>query len=242
MSSRGCGASKGVRSRCNLPASPLPRGGGCAKTRGLHAGERVPLRGAVRCIEVSDDQKGPDKGFGPKKPRATFGDVMLGIPAGRGGEQQDRPKGDRHRGERASASPGETPPSEPPRREPRKPERRKPQGPLVVVRRASGAIETRGGEASEASEPVPATESAAAPESAAPAPVEAAPAPTPVAPRSPLYEEVREDQSFAEMYEAHAKQEGGAHRKMPRVGERVTGTIFQLGADTAFLTLNGRTE
>ena len=44
------------------------------------------------------------------------------------------------------------------------------------------------------------------------------------------------------MYEAHAKQEGGAHRKMPRVGERVTGTIFQLGADTAFLTLSGRTE
>ena len=51
-----------------------------------------------------------------------------------------------------------------------------------------------------------------------------------------------EDQSFAEMYEAHAKQEGGAHRKMPRIGERVTGTIFQLGADTAFLTLSGRTE
>src|SRR5262249_59067595 len=36
--------------------------------------------------------------------------------------------------------------------------------------------------------------------------------------------------------------EGGAHRKMPRIGERVTGTIFQLGADTAFLTLSGRTE
>ena len=197
---------------------------------------------------MSDDQKGPDKGFGPKKPRATFGDVMLGIPAGRGGEQQDRPKGDRHRGERASASPGETPPSEPPRREPRKPERRKPQGPLVVVRRASGAIETRGGEAPEATEPTPATESgttpenATTPESATPAPVEATPAPTPVAPRSQLYEEVPEDQSFAEMYEAHAKQEGGGHRKMPRVGERVTGTIFQLGADTAFLTLNGRTE
>ena len=197
---------------------------------------------------MSDDQKGPDKGFGPKRPRATFGDVMLGIPAGRGGEQQDRPKGDRRRGERASASPGETPPSEPPRREPRKPERRKPQGPLVVVRRASGAIETRGGEAPEAAEPTPATESgttpenATTPESATPAPVEATPAPTPVVPRSPLYEEVPEDQSFAEMYEAHAKQEGGGHRKMPRVGERVTGTIFQLGADTAFLTLNGRTE
>ena len=29
---------------------------------------------------------------------------------------------------------------------------------------------------------------------------------------------------------------------MPRVGERVTGTIFQLGADTAFVSLGGRSE
>ena len=57
---------------------------------------------------MSDDQKGPDKGFGPRKPRATFGDVMLGIPAGRGGDQQDRPKGDRRREKPASAAAGET--------------------------------------------------------------------------------------------------------------------------------------
>jgi len=190
---------------------------------------------------VSDDQKGPDKGFGPRKPRATFGDVMLGIPAGRGGEQQDRPKGDRRRDEPASAGTPETPPSEPARREPRKPERRKAQGPMVVVRRASGVIETRGPETPAAAEPTaPATEGTPTAE-AAPAPT---PTPTPPAPapRSALYEEVPEDQSFAEMYEAHAKQEGPGHRKMPRVGERVSGTIFQLGADTAFLTLSGRTE
>ena len=79
---------------------PLPPGGGCAKTRGPHVGaSRPPARGAARSIEVSDDQKGPDKGFGPRKPRATFGDVMLGIPAGRGGDQQDRPKGNRRREE-----------------------------------------------------------------------------------------------------------------------------------------------
>jgi small subunit ribosomal protein S1 len=192
---------------------------------------------------VSDDQKGPDKGFGPKKPRATFGDVMLGIPAGRGGDDSGKPKGERRREERASGQPGEAAPSEPPRREPRKPERRKAQGPLVVVRRASGAIETRepGAETPVAEPTAPATESSTAPEHA-PAAEAAAPVPTPVAPRSALYEEVPEDQSFAEMYEAHAKQEGGAHRKMPRIGERVTGTIFQLGADTAFMTLNGRTE
>jgi small subunit ribosomal protein S1 len=188
---------------------------------------------------VSDDQKGP--GFGPKKPRATFGDVMLGIPAGRGGEDSGKSKGDRRREERPSGQASEAAPSEPPRREPRKPERRKPQGPLVVVRRASGAIETREpGAETPAVEPA-ATEGTAAPETA-PAAEAAAPVPTPPAPRSALFEEVHEDQSFAEMYEAHAKQEGGAHRKMPRIGERVTGTIFQLGADTAFLTLSGRTE
>ncbi|HZW91184.1 MAG TPA: S1 RNA-binding domain-containing protein, partial [Myxococcaceae bacterium] len=184
---------------------------------------------------MSDDQKGPEKGGGPRKPRATFGDVMLGIPAGRGGEDKERPRGDRRREEPVSAASGtESPPGETPRREPKKPERRKPQGPLVVVRRASGAIETRGPETPKAEEQPPAPS-----QEAAPAPVEQ---PVTPAPRSPLYEEVPEDQSFAEMYEAHAKSEGGAHRKQPRVGERVTGTIFQLGADTAFLTLNGRTE
>jgi small subunit ribosomal protein S1 len=164
---------------------------------------------------------------------------MLGIPAGRGGEDKDRPRGDRRRDEPPSAASGaESPPGETPRREPKKPERRKPQGPLVVVRRASGAIETRGPETPKAEEPPVAPTQEAAP---APVPPPAEQPVTP-APRSPLYEEVPEDQSFAEMYEAHAKQEGGPPRRMPRVGERVTGTIFQLGADTAFLTLGGRTE
>ena len=187
---------------------------------------------------MSDDQKGPDKGgFGPRKPRATFGDVMLGIPAGRGGEEQDRPRGERRRDAPASAAPASEPGAEPPRREPKKPERRKPQGPLVVVRRASGAIETRGPETPKAEEPA-----AAAVEASTPASPEPTVPATPPPARSALYEEVPEDQSFAEMYEAHAKQEGGTHRRLPRVGERVTGTIFQLGADTAFLTLGGRTE
>jgi len=211
---------------------------------------------------VSDDQKGPDKGgFGPRKPRATFGDVMLGIPAGRGGEREERPRRERRREEPASAAPGE-PPAEPPRKEPRKPERRRPKGPLVVVRRASGVIETRGPETPKPEQPAsgetaaPSAETAAPPaetaapsaetaapraETAAPSAETAAPV-TPVTPRSPLYEEVPEDQSFAEMFEAHSKQEPAGHRRMPRVGERVSGTIFQLGADTAFLTLGGRTE
>jgi len=203
---------------------------------------------------VSDEQKGPDKGgFGPKRPRATFGDVMLGIPAGRGGEREERrrdarPRGERRRGERPSsgsqtpstpasgesAAPTEGAPAEAPRREARKPERRRNQGPLVVVRRASGVIETRGPEESTpAAAPVAPEPEAAAPES---------PPPVTPAPRSPLFEDVAEDQSFAEMFEAQAKQEGAPARKMPRVGERVTGTIFQLGADTAFISLGGHRE
>jgi small subunit ribosomal protein S1 len=50
-----------------------------------------------------------------------------------------------------------------------------------------------------------------------------------------------ESQSFAEMFEAQAK-EGGASRKQVRVGEKVKGKIFQLGADTAFVSLGGRSE
>jgi small subunit ribosomal protein S1 len=171
---------------------------------------------ATRSIEVSDDQKGPDKGgSGPKKPRATFGDVMLGIPAGRGGEPQENPRGERRRDEPASAAPGTEPAAEPPRREPKKPERRKPRGPLVVVRRASGAIETRGPETPKSEEPAVAAVEGSTPPGAEPT----APA-TPPPARSALYEEVPEDQSFAEMFEAHAKQEGGTHRRLPRVGER----------------------
>ena len=185
---------------------------------------------------MSNDQKGPDKGgFGPRRPRATFGDVMLGIPAGRGGEREERPQGERRREEPTPSAGASEASAETPRREPRKPERRKAQGPLVVVRRASGAIETRGPESPRPETPAPVASAEEAP-AAEPA------SPVVPAPKSALYEEVHEDQSFAEMYEAHAKQEGGGARRMPRVGERVTGTIFQLGADTAFLTLGGRTE
>ena len=56
-----------------------------------------------------------------------------------------------------------------------------------------------------------------------------------------MSDEVPESQSFAEMFEAQAK-EGGASRKQVRVGEKVKGKIFQLGADTAFVSLGGRSE
>ncbi len=58
-------------------------------------------------------------------------------------------------------------------------------------------------------------------------------------PSGALYKEAPETESFAEMFEAAAKQEGGIHRRIPRLGEKVSATIFQLGAETAFLTLSG---
>jgi small subunit ribosomal protein S1 len=208
---------------------------------------------------VSDEQKGPDKGgFGPKRPRATFGDVMLGIPAGRGGERDERPKRGRRREQRrsepeqpgpAAAGGPESGSEPPPSPQPRKPERRKPQGPLVVVRRATGVVETRRMEPkeSESSRPSAPPDEPALASAAADRPVEAevsaaAPQVVPVTPKGSPSEEIHEDQSFAEMYEAHAKQEGSSTRRIPRVGERVTGTIFQLGADTAFVSLGGRSE
>jgi small subunit ribosomal protein S1 len=116
---------------------------------------------------------------------------------------------------------------------------------MVVVKRASGVIETRGpvGEQpAAATESAPATgEAPAAEASAAPAPTPApTPRPTPApAPSSALYEEVPESESFAEMFEAQVKDGGVPTRRSVRVGEKVTGKIFQLGADTAFVSLDG---
>ncbi|PTL80807.1 S1 RNA-binding domain-containing protein [Vitiosangium sp. GDMCC 1.1324] len=221
-------------------------------------------------------------GFGPKKPKATFGDVMLGIPAGRGGEREerggrDRDRGgsDRPRGERGGerearpAKPeGEAgAPQQGAPREERRPRgerggdrggrggerggkggERRPQGPMVVVKRASGAVETRGpvtpAPASTAPSEPAATESQPA-EAAAPAAPEApAPkAPPAPAPRTALFEEVPESESFAEMFEAQQKDGGVPARRSVRIGEKVSGTIFQLGADTAFVTLsNAKSE
>ncbi|KFA88722.1 S1 RNA-binding domain-containing protein [Archangium violaceum] len=228
-------------------------------------------------------------GFGPKKPKATFGDVMLGIPAGRGGEREerggrDRDRGsDRPRGERggerearpakpegeAGAQPQQGAPREGGGRDDRRPRgdrggerggrggdrggkgggERRPQGPMVVVKRASGAVETRGPVTPEPSSTAPAepateasapAETAAPVASAAPAPRKAPPAP---APSTALYEEVPESESFAEMFEAQQKDGGMPARRAVRIGEKVSGTIFQLGADTAFVTLsNAKSE
>jgi small subunit ribosomal protein S1 len=208
---------------------------------------------------VSDEKFG---GSGPRKPRPTFGDVMLGIPAGRGGEREERPRKGRGRGEGgakarpASAPAATTSPVEQPAvsapaapAKPRRPERRRPQGPLVVVRRATGVVETR--ELTERpGPPVPSASTSAsaptptpAPDATPEAPAErVAPAEVPPSVRPGRHPEEAqpEDGSFADMLAASEKHEAPIRRV--KVGEKVTGTIFQLGADTAFVSLGGRSE
>ncbi|HLL01264.1 MAG TPA: S1 RNA-binding domain-containing protein [Myxococcaceae bacterium] len=231
---------------------------------------------------MSDEKSGSGSGGfgGPKKPKATFGDVMLGIPSG-GGQREGRGGGDRgrggndRRGGERDARPrpeGEAGGASTAPREERRPRgdrdqrggpgdrgprsggggerrgggERKPQGPMVVVKRASGVIETRGpvGEspaAATATAEATGAQAAAGGETPAVAPTPAPtprPAPAP-APSSPLYEEVPENETFAQMFEAQEKSGGLPARRSVRLGEKVTGKIFQLGADTAFVSLDG---
>lgn len=162
---------------------------------------------------MADENKGP----GAKKPKATFGDAMLGIPSGGGRDEKRSDRGDRgDRGDR------------------KKDER--PKGPMVVIKRASGAVETKAPEAEQPAGPV--VEVKPAPGGAV---VETKPQVTPApTPSSPLFEEVPESQSFAEMFEQAGKE--GMSKKLPKVGEKIRAKIFQLGADTAFLSLGGKSE
>lgn len=104
-------------------------------------------------------------------------------------------------------------------------EQKKPKGPMVVVKRAGGVVETK--PANGAVEPVK------------PEKVEAvAPVVRPVPAGPSVADEVHETESFESMFEKHAKEGGVPTRKqMPRVGEKVTAKIFQLGAETVFATI-----
>lgn len=227
----------------------------CAALRRLECAAWAMIR-TGRLSAVSNEQggSGGSGGFGPKKPRATFGDVMLGIPSGgrsdergggRGGDRGRKPERERGEGRPEPRSAGgaeQRPPRGEQERGGRRQEPRKPQGPMVVIRRASGAVETLG---AQGEQPAEAAAPAASEPTSGPAPSEAAPrerAPrrpqvTP-APSGALYEEVPESESFEQMFEASASKQGGMpQRRGPRVGAKVTGTIFQLGADTAFVNL-----
>jgi small subunit ribosomal protein S1 len=117
---------------------------------------------------------------------------------------------------------------------------RKPSGPIVEVKRRSGVVEVLG-RASEIPPPEGSSAPAEEPPSKAPATQPAAD-PVVTARQEPVVEEVPETESFAELFEASTRQEGGLGRRRFRVGEKVSGTIFQLGAETAFVSLGGKTE
>jgi small subunit ribosomal protein S1 len=197
---------------------------------------------------VSDEKQGSGSGE-KRKPKATFGDVMKGIPSGRreerkeGGDPDERVPGEGEAaGEGRSAKP---------------PERRQ-KGPMVVVKRAgpppgsatgaASAPSAPGGSAGSAGAGSPPLAAGAQESGASGAEGSAAPGAAATPGRSPdesLYREVPERETFAEMFEESEKnkKEGSASaRKMPRMGEKVIGKIFQLGADTAFVSLGGRSE
>ena len=137
---------------------------------------------------------------------------------------------------------------------------------MVVVKRLSGVIETRPQTPLQPEVPHGPTtqehaEVGSGPESLAgvePAPSSTAPtqpdrpddsagrigetsgAGSPPEPES--VQEAAEKESFAELFAASTKHEGGMARRMPRVGEKVSATIFQLGAETAFATLPSKHE
>lgn len=148
-----------------------------------------------------------------KKPLPTFGDVMSG---------------------RATAKPGERP-----EREERKPREEKRAGPMVVVKRAGVVVETK--PEPKAVEP---SRSEKSDKFEKPEKSEAAPTPKPVVPSGPsVADEVHETESFESMFEKHAKDGGVPTRKqLPRVGEKVTAKIFQLGAEVVFATISNRHE
>ncbi len=168
---------------------------------------------------MSDEKQGPGGPGEKRKPKPTFGDVMLGIPSG-GGEKRDRkPEGGEGGGDRG----------------PRPQEKRGGgKGPMVVVKRAAPPAAGEAA-ASSGAEGEAGAEGQAAAEGGAPVP-------TPRRPDDSLYREVPEDKSFGEMFEEASKGDSGTPKRMPRVGEKVIGKIFQLGADTAFVSLGGRSE
>ncbi len=138
-----------------------------------------------------------------KKPAATFGDAMLGIPSGARDKSESKPRDEKR-------------------------ERR--PAPMVVVKRAGGAVETRKPEG-----PMPVTVAA----DGEAVVVKPHVTPTPVGPS--VADEVNEAESFAELFDKQVKDGHLPTRKLPRVGEKVRGKIFQLGAETAFVTI-GRVE
>lgn len=175
----------------------------------------------------TDQPRGPKKQF-----NRTFGDVMKGIPAGKGGdraERAERPRTDRPRD---------------PRRAPREESKRVP----VVVRKPAPL----------AAKPADAAPAAEAQVEAKPRPESRGPRSSPktvfrraeqvnLPPREALSSEALASvidepvEDFAAMF-AESEKERPVGSARYEVGQKVSGTIVQIGSDTAFLDLGGKGE
>ncbi len=181
-----------------------------------------------------------DQPSGPKKPfNKTFGDVMKGIPAGKGGEQRSE-----RREEKRADKPRE--PRRAPRDEPKK-------GPVVVRRPAPLAAKPEGeaaAPAADAPQSAEATQAKPRPESRGPKPspktvfrradhVNLPPREAESADALAVEDEPVED--FAAMF-AESEKQGTGRAVRYEVGQKVSGRIVQIGSDTAFLDLGGKGE
>jgi small subunit ribosomal protein S1 len=193
---------------------------------------------------TADESHGGGK-RGERKPARTFGDVMKGIPAGKGGEPKREGGSDRPGGDRG-----------PDKRRPHKRVEEPKKGPVVVHKPpplvAKKDEADKGAEADAAAAPAPVEhkpvheppprktpktvfrradglnlppgEAAAAAESRSEAEAAADPQP---------------EENFAEMFAASV---AGSTPKRFEVGQKVSGRIVQLGAEQAFLDLGGKGE
>ena len=205
--------------------------------------------------------KGGGDRFGGKKPfPKTFGDVMKGIPAGKGGDERPRRdgggKGDGAKQEAGGRRDG----GKDHRREPRRADEAK-KGPVVVRKPAPLTARKEGEPEGAVTETAPA-EAAGQETHAAPAappqpsphdrkppktvfrradglnlpPGEGEKAPAPAS--EPEVEQPVED--FAAMF-AQSEKDGGG-RKRFQVGQKVSGRIVQMASEVAFLDLGGKGE
>jgi small subunit ribosomal protein S1 len=190
-------------------------------TPGGSNGGNPPDGGKAPGGPARKDSPGGFGGFGDRKPKATFGDVMKGIPAGRPGE---KPRGNDRGGDRGNDRGGGGP-----RGNDRGPKREDRGGGMHVRRNAKPAEGKQDGAGGPEVVVVRKPGEGEEPRRAA------------IAPPSLVYSRSVEEQggeddgaSFADLL---AKSDLKSTRGGVRPGARVTGVIIQLGEEIAFLTL-----
>jgi small subunit ribosomal protein S1 len=180
----------------------------------------------------------PRGGDGKKPFPKTFGDVMKGIPAGKGGDSKPRDEKKPRRDDARTADA----PKGPGRRPDRKQEEGR-RGPVVVRKppRLVGKPEVTPPPAASATSPD------AAPGGAGPATVFRRADGVNLPPREAEGEKTLApdagapvDESFAELFAASEKA-GGARPRL-EVGQKVSARIVKIGQDVAFLDLGGKGE